>query len=122
MKPHTTLYQGCRWADLSGRQQRIVVVDGAELDPTASRRFIDHSPFFNWGFTGYGPAQLALAILYDYLDDRERALALHRQYQHDVIRHLGNAWRIQGNDVEAWLLARGEIGHADSLRRIGSCV
>jgi len=77
MKPHLTLYQGRRWPDLSGRQQRLVTVDGRELLPDASRRLLDcGQDQFNWGFAGEGPAQLALAILLDYLEDPGRALEL----------------------------------------------
>ena len=43
---------------------RIVWLDGEELDPKPSQTYKNHSPDgFNWGYGGSGPAQLALAIV-----------------------------------------------------------
>lgn len=39
-------------------------IDGVEIKPARSQRVSNHSPDgFNWGYTGSGPAQTALAIL-----------------------------------------------------------
>lgn len=43
-----------------------VTKDGWTLSPEASRKLWNHSQSFEWGFAGSGPAQLALAILYDH--------------------------------------------------------
>jgi hypothetical protein len=41
-----------------------VYLDGKYLDPGRSQKIWNHSPDgFNWGYSGSGPAQLALAIL-----------------------------------------------------------
>jgi hypothetical protein len=43
---------------------REVYLDGIWLDPTPSQKVWNHSPDgFNWGYSGSGPAQLALAIM-----------------------------------------------------------
>lgn len=43
---------------------RQVWIDGQELLPGPSQNIINHSPDgFAWGYSGSGPAQLALAIL-----------------------------------------------------------
>jgi len=40
-----------------------VFLDGRELKPDSSQKVVNHSPDgFNWGYTGSGPAQLALAV------------------------------------------------------------
>lgn len=42
----------------------------------------NHSPTgFGWGYSGSGPAQLALALLCDVLDDDERACRLYQQFK-----------------------------------------
>ncbi len=45
-----------------------VYIDGQYLSPVYSQAVYNHSPDgFNWGYSGSGPAQLALAILMKYL-------------------------------------------------------
>ena len=52
-----------------------VTVNGKPLDPRLD--LWNHSPTgFQWGYGGSGPAQLALALLADYLGDDEQAVAL----------------------------------------------
>jgi hypothetical protein len=49
----------------------------------------NHSPTgLEYGYPGSGPAQLALAVLADYLRDDRRALDLHQEYKFDVIAKL----------------------------------
>jgi len=55
----------------------------SRLDPRHDLR--NHSPDgFAWGYGGSGPAQLALAILADALDDRE-ATRLYQRFKFDVV-------------------------------------
>lgn len=50
---------------------------------------VNHSPTgFCWGYGGSGPAQLALAILADYLKDDKRALMLYMDFKFAVIARL----------------------------------
>jgi len=38
-------------------------LNGKELKPNHSQKVVNHSPYgFGWGYSGYGPAQLALAV------------------------------------------------------------
>ena len=64
---------------------------GRQLDLEASLKVVNHSPTgFSWGYTGSGPAQLALAILLDRFNgDRKRALALYNDFMWKVIARLG---------------------------------
>lgn len=42
---------------------RKVMVNGVYLDPKPSQKIMNHSPDgFAWGYSGSGPAQLALAL------------------------------------------------------------
>jgi hypothetical protein len=62
-----------------------VLVDGELLDLAASQKVFNHSPDgFAWGYSGSGPAQLALAILLRYTD-AETALHLHQQFKRDLV-------------------------------------
>lgn len=68
---------------------RIVQRDGRgkPIDPRYD--LANHSPTgFCWGYGGSGPAQLALAILCDYLGDDERAASLYMEFKWKVISRL----------------------------------
>ena len=56
---------------------------------------------FAWGYKGNGPAQLALAILADHLDDDDQALGLYQPFMEAVIVGLAGA--------HAWILTTLEI-------------
>ena len=63
---------------------------------------------FEWGYEGAEPAQLALAILADHLDDNGQAMKLHRKFMSEVIADLENEWEITSNDLDEMLLERRE--------------
>lgn len=66
----------------------------------------NHSPTgFQWGYGGSGPAQLALALLADYLKDDARALQLYQDFKWSVIAVLpqNNAWTLAPEDIDAAL-------------------
>lgn len=61
-----------------------------------------HSPTgFAWGYVGSGPAQLALALLADALDDDDRAVKLYQRYHS---RHVGHWPQDKG-----WQKTKAEI-------------
>jgi Family of unknown function (DUF6166) len=62
---------------------------------------VNHSPAgFEWGYGGSGPAQLALAIVADCLNDDEQAVRLHQQFKWLVIAQLPHtAWTLTEADV-----------------------
>lgn len=74
-----------------------------QLDPCFWIRM--HSPDgFNWGYGGSGPAQLALAICYDVLGDREQAEQLYQRFKFRVIGTLtGDSWELTESAVRAHL-------------------
>lgn len=64
--------------------------EGGEAYHLPERQDLDnHSPAgFAWGYSGSGPAQLALALLADMLDDDALALQHHQMFKFKVIAHL----------------------------------
>lgn len=76
-----------------------VTVNGRPLDPRLDLR--NHSPTgFEWGYSGSGPTQLALAILADLLQDDEQALRRYQRFKEMVIA---------GLPKEGWTMTETEI-------------
>ncbi len=93
-------YQGKRTID-----GLVVTVDGQALpEHYEIKRFTKRG--FEWTYDGSSPQQLALAILFDYLGDKERAIALSGPYMKDVIANLDNDWQLTGDEVGAYLRQR----------------
>jgi len=70
----------------------LVFADGQR--PYRLRHLIVHSPSgVNWGYNGSGPADLALAILADYLGETT-AIPAHERYDHAIagVIHETGAW------------------------------
>jgi len=95
------------------RQQGRPIVEtlpGQErLTPRRSLELANHSPSgFEWGYGGSGPAQLALALLLDFTDDEEVALAQYTEFKNEVVSQLDctdrdGRWRLTGSDIDAAL-------------------
>jgi len=94
-------YQGRRTID-----GLVVTVDDKPLPERYEvRQFTKRG--FEWTYEGTSPRQLALAILFDHLGDKERAVALSEPYMKDVIANLDNDWQLTGDEVEAYVRANG---------------
>lgn len=66
-----------------------IVTNGQGQPIDLCLNIVNHSPTgFCWGYAGSGPAQLAFAILYDYLKDRQRAMGLYHDFKMAVIARL----------------------------------
>jgi len=95
------IYEGKRTID-----GLVVTVDGRPLpEHYEVKQFTKRG--FEWTYDGTSPRQLALAILFDCLGDKERAIALSGPYMKDVIANLDNDWRLTGDEVGAYLRRRG---------------
>jgi hypothetical protein len=46
---------------------------------------------------------LALAILYDYLGDRDRAIRLSDPFMKKIVANFDNDWKLGGDDIDAFL-------------------
>jgi len=90
-------YQGER-----GLEGAMVTVDGLPLPPRFDLRTFNRTGF-EWTYSGPGPRQLALALLADYLGDDARALEMSGPFMHAVVAHLGNAWVMTSDEIEAAL-------------------
>lgn len=81
-----------------------VFVNGQLLYIEPSQAIHDHSQEFEWAYGGSGPSQLALAILYDYTDDRELSLDLYQQFKWDFITVAPfEGFVITSMDIDVWL-------------------
>ena len=58
---------------------------------------------FEWTCEGESPQQLALAILYDYLGDKQRAIALSQSFMKEIVANFDNDWTLTDGQVEAFL-------------------
>jgi hypothetical protein len=55
---------------------------------------------FEWTYEGPSPQQLALAILYDHLSDKDRAIKLSEPFMKKVIADLDNDWTLTEEEIE----------------------
>jgi len=91
------------------------------LTPNRGLELASHSPSgFEWGYGGSGPAQLALALLLDYSDDEEVALAQYTEFKNQVVSQLdctgpGGRWRLTGSDIDAVLRETSDEAAAPSI-------
>ena len=81
-----------------------VTIDGQRLNWQDSLALQCHSPTgINWGFTGSGPAQLALALLLE-VTDRETALRHYMRFRDGVIARIATgSWAATTADLAKWL-------------------
>jgi hypothetical protein len=66
---------------------------------------VNHSPSgFAWGYSGSGPAQLAVAILADYFGCAQAARGLHQQFKFAAIAGITEKqWTMTDSDIVAVL-------------------
>lgn len=96
------IYKGYRHSDGVGNQ--LVTKDDDILDPRPSREIWNHSPDgFNWGYHGSGPAQLALALLYDVTKDEVVSVRLHQEFKRSFVAAWGDTWGITDAYIREWI-------------------
>jgi len=89
-----TIYAGKR--DIDGLR---VMADGRPLSEHYEvERFTGWG--FEWTYEGASPQQLALAILYDHLGDRGRAIRLSEPFMKNVIANLDNDWTLTSEEID----------------------
>ena len=119
---HTSDKTGVVYVGYRQRGRAIIekYPDREPLTPDRSLELANHSPSgFEWGYTGSGPAQLALALLLDYTDDEEVALAEYMAFKNEVVSQLECAgpekrWRLTGSEIESTLGVNNPEGLAAS--------
>src|SRR5690242_6457643 len=88
-------YHGTR-----SHRECFLTADGHGLDPRFDLH--THSPTgFEWGYNGSGPAQLALALLADWLADDGQALALYQAFKSKTVAAFPReGWRLTGSEID----------------------
>jgi Family of unknown function (DUF6166) len=92
-----TVYEGRRTID-----GLVVTADGKRLDEQYEvKRFTRYG--FEWTYEGESPRQLALAILYDHLGDRDRAIRLSEPFMKTVVANFDNDWTLSSDEIAAYI-------------------
>jgi hypothetical protein len=83
-----------------------------KITPARSLKVYNHSPTgFEFGYGGSGPAQLALAILLDYTNDKNLSVALHQDFKWQWIGGLEHpGGEITGEQITEWIKKRDNLG------------
>lgn len=77
----------------------VVTVDGVPLpEHYEVQRYTTWG--FEWTYEGDSPRQLALAVLYDHLGDKTRAIGLSERFMQRVVADLDNDWVLTSEDVD----------------------
>ena len=77
----------------------IVTVDGRPLpEHYGVKQFTSWG--FEWTYEGPSPQQLALAILYDHLGDKERSIELSEPFMKKVVADLDNDWTLSSDAID----------------------
>jgi hypothetical protein len=80
----------------------VVTVDGRRLDEHYDvRRFTKYG--FEWTYEGESPQQLALAILFEQLGDKERAIRLSEPFMKTIVANLDNDWTLGSDEIAAFI-------------------
>jgi len=89
----------------------VVTVNGETL-----KHHIVHSPTgFAWGYNGSGPADLAIAILWDFLgEEPDHKTAM--EFKNDIVSGWGNEWTIEEYEIENWYEVNIISGHVKDQR------
>jgi hypothetical protein len=89
------IYEGRRTMD-----GIVVTVDGTPLEEHKDVK--SFTPYgFEWAYEGGEPHQLAFAILYDHLGDKERAVILSDKFMRDIVANLDNDWALTSEEIDA---------------------
>jgi hypothetical protein len=92
-----TTYEGRRTID-----GLVVTVDGKPLNEHYEvKRFTKYG--FEWTYEGDSPQQLALAILFEHLGDKDRAIRLSEPFMKRIVANLDNDWTLGGDEINAFV-------------------
>ncbi|MBA7579559.1 hypothetical protein ES708_21430 [subsurface metagenome] len=101
------MYSGKRVSECGGQPVfKQILPDGelVELSPTLSQTLCNHSPDgFQWGYGGSGPAQLALALLFDATSDPKTALTYHQDFKWAFVAGWKAEWSILQSEILLWI-------------------
>ena len=70
----------------------------------------NHSPTgFAWGYSGSGPAQLALALLIDATGDQDIALQHYQDFKFRFVTRWDDSWQITQSQIQPYLAAQENL-------------
>ncbi len=84
----------------------VVEADGRVRPLRPRNALYNHSPDgFAWGYGGSGPAQLALALAADVLDDDERALKVYQDLKFAYVAGWAQdqPWQVEATELLGWI-------------------
>ncbi len=85
-----------------------VTVNGRHLFPPRSLRIGNGTRMgFEWGYTGNGPAFLALAILFNLTGSRVEAEEQYLSFERQFVSRWGAEWEISEEQIRDWLMMLG---------------
>lgn len=91
-------------ATYQGVQAHAVYKDGEPFSHEASLKLANQSPSgFSWGYGGSGPAQLALALLYDVTGDAQVSLRTYQEFKWAFVSQWGETWEISSERIQEWV-------------------
>jgi hypothetical protein len=97
----------------------LVLRNGLPLSPEPSQKIVNHSPDgFSWGFSGSGPAQLALGLLLDVTHDPSLARDHHQCFKAVIIAGLDKdrSWTLTSTAILSWLAEDKLLHEAANIR------
>ncbi len=80
-----------------------VWVDNKPLPNRADLKQLSRDGLFEWSYVGNEPAQLALAILSEHLQDDEKALKLYQPFTLHVVANFDNEWEMTSKNIDTAL-------------------
>lgn len=92
---------------------RKVFIGFKELLPDPSLKVINHSPDgFAWGYGGSGPAQLALAILLNFMPE-EMAKIWYQKFKREFVAllEMGKNFQVAEEEVDKWIAANIDLSN-----------
>ncbi len=105
LQDRQVIYRGVKVSACGG--QPVVKVENGiieSLSPERSLDVVNHSPDgFQWGYSGSGPSQTALALLLDATNDPDIAWKYHEDFKRDHVAAWGDRWEITRRDILLWL-------------------
>jgi len=97
----------------------FVLRNGLPLSPEPSQKLVNHSPNgFSWGYSGSGPAQLALGLLLDVTHDPSLARDHHQCFKAAIIAGLDKdrSWTLTSTAILTWLAEDKLLHEAANVR------
>jgi len=90
----------------SGEENVWVSQNGFDtlLPVEPSQKVVNHAPGFQWGYSGQGPSQLAIAILLDYTKGNvQMAKDFYKVFKFDFVAKWKDSWSITEQEIHEWI-------------------